>query len=65
MTTLTITLDESRLRQLQENADRLGLSVEDLAVRSIEAFLDTDPEFVAAAQRVLKENAELYRRLAR
>jgi hypothetical protein len=65
MTTLTISLDEARLQQLQESARRLGMTVEDLARQSIEAFLDTDPEFVAAARRVLTENAELYRRLAR
>jgi predicted transcriptional regulator len=65
MTTLTISLPEDRLQQLQERAAQLHVAPEDLVRASIEELL-TRPaeEFQRAMTYVLKKNAELYRRLA-
>lgn len=65
MTTLTISLPEDRLQQLQERAAQLRVSPEDLVRASIEELL-TRPaeEFQHALTYVLNKNAELYRRLA-
>ncbi len=65
MTTLTISLPEDRLQQLQERAAQLRVSPEELVRASIEELL-TRPaeEFQHALRFVLNKNAELYRRLA-
>jgi predicted transcriptional regulator len=65
MTTLTISLPEDRLQQLQERAAQLRVSPEELVRASIEELL-TRPaeEFQHALAFVLNKNAELYRRLA-
>lgn len=65
MTTITIELPNERLQKLREMAQRLGVSMEELARASVEDML-TQPEeqFRKAAQYVLKKNKELYRRLA-
>ena len=64
MTTITISLSDDRLVKLQEEASRLGVSVEDLARVSIEDLLmRSDSTFEEAVDYVLDKNAELYRRL--
>jgi hypothetical protein len=64
MHTLTITLSDDRLAQLQEMAARFGVRPEELIRISVEELL-TRPEdaFQRAVQYVLEKNAELYRRL--
>jgi hypothetical protein len=62
---LTIDLSPAQAERLRREAERLGLSPEDLA-RAAVADLWATPgdEFRAAAERVLRKNEELYRRLA-
>ena len=51
--------------KLQQEASRLGLSPDDLARAALSDLLASrDEDFRAAADRVLKKNEELYRRLA-
>jgi len=62
---ISISLPEDAERRLAEMATRLNVRVEDLAeaaVRDLVALPGED--FEAAAQRVLKKNRGLYRRLA-
>lgn len=62
---LSIDLSPAQAERLRLEAERLGLSPEDLARAAIMDLLATPGEdFNAAAERVLKKNAELYRRLA-
>lgn len=62
---LTIDLSPAQAERLRSEADRLGLAPEDLA-RAVIADLLATPgdDFKAAAERVLRKNEELYRRLA-
>jgi hypothetical protein len=63
--TLNVELDEKQVLQLQAIASRLNVSVADLAKAAINDLISKpDSEFERAAERVLKKNAELYRRLA-
>jgi predicted transcriptional regulator len=62
---LTIELSPSQADRLRHAAERLGLAPEDLARAAITDVLSTpDEDFKAAADRVLRKNEELYRRLA-
>lgn len=62
---LTIDLSPAQADRLQREAERLGLSPEALARAAIADLLASpDDEFRAAAERVLRKNEELYRRLA-
>jgi predicted transcriptional regulator len=65
MTTLTISLPEDLLHQLNERAAQLRVAPEALVRASIEALL-TRPaeEFQRAMSYVLNKNRELYWRLA-
>jgi FXSXX-COOH protein len=65
MTTITISLPDDRLRQLQELAARFQVAPEDLLRVSLEELLARpDEAFQHAVRRVLAKNADLYRRLA-
>ena len=65
MDTITVPLPEERLRRLKELAKRYGIAPEALAQAGIEDLLSRpDEEFRQALDRLLKKNAELYRRLA-
>lgn len=65
MTTITITLPEDRLLNLNEQARRFSISPEELVRVSIEELLSRpDEAFQRAVNYVLEKNAELYRRLA-
>lgn len=65
MSSITIDLSPERLTELRRLAAKLGVSPEELARLSVEQLLSqTDEEFERAADRVLRKNAELYRRLA-
>ena len=62
---LSIDLSPAQADRLRLEAERLGLTPEDLAKAAIADLLGTaNEDFKAAADRVLKKNEELYRRLA-
>ncbi len=62
---LTVDLSPAQVERLRQEAQRLGLSPEELAGAAIADLLATpDAEFKRAADRVLRKNEELYRRLA-
>ncbi len=62
---LTIDLSSAQAERLRQEAERLGLAPEELARAAIADLLATpDEEFNRAAERVLRKNEELYRRLA-
>ena len=62
---LSIDLSPAQIERLRLEAERLGLAPEDLARAAIADLLATlGEDFKAAAERVLKKNEELYRRLA-
>jgi hypothetical protein len=58
-------LPPAQAEKLQQEAERLGLEPADLAKAALVDLLATrDEDFQAAAERVLRKNEELYRRLA-
>jgi hypothetical protein len=58
-------LPAAQAERLQQTADRLGISPSDLARAAVTDLLaNRGDDFRAAAERVLRKNAELYRRLA-
>ncbi|HEY9803550.1 MAG TPA: DNA-binding protein [Leptolyngbyaceae cyanobacterium] len=65
MAAITINITEEQLQKLQELAQNLGVSTEELLSASVEDLLNHPKiEFNQAANYVLRKNAELYRRLA-
>ena len=63
--TLNTNLDEQQAQRPQESAHRFNVSVSDLAEAAINDLIaKPEADFEDAATRVLKKNAELYRRLA-
>ena len=63
--TLTLELDEQQVQRLQDIARRLNVSVSDLAKAAINDLIARpESDFENAATRILKKNAELYKRLA-
>ena len=65
MKVLELNLPDPTVAKLQEAAERLSVSPEDLAILSLEEKLaQLDAEFKDAADYVLNKNAELYKRLA-
>ena len=62
---LTFDVSESQETQLASLAERLNVSVEQLAAAALRDLLDRrEAAFDAAAAYVSEKNAELYRRLA-
>jgi hypothetical protein len=62
---LAIELPPDQGDRLRAEAQRLGLSPEDLARAALSDLLCTpDPEFQAVARRVISKNQDLYKRLA-
>ena len=62
---LAIELPPAHADKLRAEAERLGLSVEELARAALTDLLSTpDLEFQAVARRVVTKNRELYKRLA-
>ena len=58
-------LPAAQAERLRQEAERLGISPSDLAKAAVADLLaDRDEDFRTAADRVLRKNAELYRRLA-
>lgn len=65
MNTITITIPDNRMLKLQETATRLGISLEELVLMSVEELLNHQEEaFQCALDYVKKKNSELYQRLA-
>jgi predicted transcriptional regulator len=65
MTTITISLSDDRLRQLQEMAEQFKVAPEELACAGIEELLARpEEELNRALDYVLNKNSELYQRLA-
>ena len=62
---VAIELPSAQAAQLESEAKRLGVSVEDLARAAVTDLLAApDAAFQESAQRILAQNQELYRRLA-
>jgi hypothetical protein len=62
---VAIELPSAQAIQLENEAKRLGVSVEELARAAVTDLLAApDAAFRAAAKRILTQNLELYRRLA-
>ena len=77
MTTILISVHEDRAAELQEVADKNGMTLEELAARLVESVdvanlasatdedrVATDEEFQKALRRIMAKNVELRRRLA-
>jgi hypothetical protein len=65
MTTISIALPEEQAVKLQEMAQAVGTSPEELLRAGVEEWLSRPSrDFSEAANYVLQKNAELYRRLA-
>jgi len=64
MAAITINITEQQLQFLQELAQTLGVSTEELLSASLEDLLNSPKnEFNQAARYVLRKNTELYHRL--
>lgn len=63
MTTLTIELTDEQAQLLAQDAARLHVTPQELAVQRLSAPLAA-PDFDEAMEHVFRKNAELYRRLA-
>ncbi len=61
---LTIDLSDAQAERLRGEAERLGVAAEELARAAVADLLVTSDDFATAAERVLRKNEELYRRLA-
>jgi hypothetical protein len=62
---VAIELPSAQATQLENEAKRLGVSVEELARAAVTDLLAApDATFQDAAKRILAQNLELYRRLA-
>jgi hypothetical protein len=63
--TLTITFDDQQIEPLRDEARREGLTVEEYARRELLSLADRKSRFRAALAETVRDDAELYRRLAR
>jgi antitoxin FitA len=64
MSSITISLPNDRMSQLEEIAAGLGTTPEELIRASVEDLLGRPEEFQKVVDYVLKKNQELYKRLA-
>lgn len=65
MNTITIKIPDEHLLKLQETANNLGISIEELVLMGVEEVLNKpNASFKGAMDYVLKKNTELYKRLA-
>jgi hypothetical protein len=65
MTSITIALEDDRLQLLKELATQLGMTTEDLVRISIDDLLShPGQDYRQAAEHILRENEELYKRLS-
>lgn len=62
---VTFELPAAQAEKLRQAAAKLGISASELARAALSDLLaDRDEDFRTAAERVLRKNVELYRRLA-
>ncbi|MBM4039538.1 MAG: DNA-binding protein [Planctomycetes bacterium] len=65
MATITVSLPDDTARRLRDLASSLNVTPEDLVRASVDDLLSRPEDtFERAVERVLRKNAELYRRLA-
>lgn len=65
MTTLTLEVTEEQAQKWTAEAQRLNMTPQELIMQSVEERLSGRKRYVAQAiKRIVKENEELYRRLA-
>ena len=65
MNTITIKISDGHLLKLQETADHLGISIEELVLMGVEKLLNQpEASFKDTMDYVLNKNTELYKRLA-
>ena len=65
MTTITLSLDDTKVEKLKEMADSYGLQLEQFLSASIKDMIShEEPEFTEALKKVLNKNKDLYMRLA-
>ena len=62
---ITVDVPDAQIRRLEETARRLKVSPEALAAAAVQdTVAQGDADFAKVAERVLKKNRDLYRRLA-
>ena len=62
---ITVDVPDTQIRRLEETARRLKVSPEALAAAAVQDLVaQGDADFAKIAERVLKKNRDLYRRLA-
>lgn len=64
MKTLEIHVPDEIASKIEQAANDLGISIDQLLQASVEEKMQRDSQFETAAGRVLQKNAELYRRLS-
>lgn len=65
MTTLTLELTDEQAQQWEQEAQRLRLTPEQFVTQSVEVRMSGRKEYVSQTiKRIVKDNEELYRRLA-
>lgn len=57
-------LPPAQAEQLRQAAERLGVAPSELARAAVADLLTREDDFQRAAERVLRKNIDLYRRLA-
>ncbi len=62
--TFEVHVPDELASRIEQAATARGVSVEELVQISVEEMIERDAQFESAAARVLKKNAELYRRLS-
>jgi hypothetical protein len=62
--TLTLKLNEEQAAQLAHEAQALGKPVEEIALRGIDDYIRRKRAITVSKNKIMDENAELYRRLA-
>jgi hypothetical protein len=64
MPAITIEISEDKLQKLENLAALHGITTEVLLRSGIDDWLNSKPEFINAANYVIRKNSELYQRLA-
>lgn len=65
MTTITIPLEDNKLKMLKEKSEKLGVNYQDIIKASIDDLLtNPDESFLATLNYLLNKNKELYERLS-